>query len=195
MVPVASVALGLGLLTRDRRRGVNFFTSTYSQLLLAANGVHLNVIGAENLTAQRPAVFIFNHRNQVDPSSSPRWCVTTGPRSARRSWKATRSSAPWVNYSTPSSSTATTPQPRWKHCTRSKSVRKTGSRSSLLPRAPGSTPPRSGVQERAVSHRDGSRYPDRADRDPQRRDHRRPQLHHDEPRHGRCRGVSADSGR
>lgn len=67
MVPVASVALGLGLLTRDRRRGVNFFTSTYSQLLLAANGVHLNVIGAENLTAQRPAVFIFNHRNQVDP--------------------------------------------------------------------------------------------------------------------------------
>ncbi len=67
MVPVASVALGLGLLTRNRRRGVNFFTSTYSQLLLAANGVHLNVIGAENLTAQRPAVFIFNHRNQIDP--------------------------------------------------------------------------------------------------------------------------------
>jgi putative phosphoserine phosphatase/1-acylglycerol-3-phosphate O-acyltransferase len=29
--------------------------------------VHLNVIGRENLTAQRPAVFIFNHRNQVDP--------------------------------------------------------------------------------------------------------------------------------
>jgi putative phosphoserine phosphatase/1-acylglycerol-3-phosphate O-acyltransferase len=29
--------------------------------------VHLNVIGKENLTAQRPAVFIFNHRNQVDP--------------------------------------------------------------------------------------------------------------------------------
>ncbi len=29
--------------------------------------MHLNVIGAENLTAQRPAVFIFNHRNQADP--------------------------------------------------------------------------------------------------------------------------------
>ncbi|MBV9513907.1 MAG: 1-acyl-sn-glycerol-3-phosphate acyltransferase, partial [Mycobacteriaceae bacterium] len=27
----------------------------------------VNVIGEENLTAQRPAVFIFNHRNQVDP--------------------------------------------------------------------------------------------------------------------------------
>ena len=67
IVPVAAGAVGIGLLTRSRRRGVNFFTSTWSQLLLAASGVHLNVIGAENLTAERPAVFIFNHRNQADP--------------------------------------------------------------------------------------------------------------------------------
>lgn len=67
MVPVAAGALGIGLLTRSRRRGVNFFTSTWSQLLLATSGVHLNVVGAENLTAQRPAVFLFNHRNQADP--------------------------------------------------------------------------------------------------------------------------------
>ena len=67
MFPVAAGAFGIGLLTRSRRRGVNFFTSTWSQLLLATSGVHLNVVGAENLTAQRPAVFIFNHRNQADP--------------------------------------------------------------------------------------------------------------------------------
>lgn len=67
MFPVAAGAVGIGLLTGSRRRGVNFFTSTFSQLLLATTGVHLNVIGKENLTAQRPAVFIFNHRNQVDP--------------------------------------------------------------------------------------------------------------------------------
>ncbi|KAA8969586.1 HAD-IB family hydrolase/lysophospholipid acyltransferase family protein [Mycobacterium sp.] len=67
VLPVATGALWIGLLTRSRRRGVNFFTSTWSQLLLAASGVQLNVIGAENLTVQRPAVFIFNHRNQVDP--------------------------------------------------------------------------------------------------------------------------------
>jgi putative phosphoserine phosphatase / 1-acylglycerol-3-phosphate O-acyltransferase len=67
LVPVAAGAVGIGLLTRSRRRGVNFFTSTWSQLLLAASGVHLNVIGAENLNAERPAVFIFNHRNQADP--------------------------------------------------------------------------------------------------------------------------------
>src|SRR5271166_3219106 len=67
MIPVAAGAVGIGVLTGSRRKGVNFFTSTFSQLLLATCGVHLNVIGQENLTAQRPAVFLFNHRNQVDP--------------------------------------------------------------------------------------------------------------------------------
>jgi putative phosphoserine phosphatase / 1-acylglycerol-3-phosphate O-acyltransferase len=67
LFPVAAGAVGVGLLTRSRRRGVNFFTANYSQLLLALTGVNVNVLGEENLTAQRPAVFIFNHRNQVDP--------------------------------------------------------------------------------------------------------------------------------
>lgn len=67
MVPVGAGALGWGLLNRSRRRGVNFFTTYFPQAMLAVNGVQLNVIGQENLTASRPAVFIFNHRNQVDP--------------------------------------------------------------------------------------------------------------------------------
>jgi putative phosphoserine phosphatase/1-acylglycerol-3-phosphate O-acyltransferase len=67
MMPIAAGAVGLGLLTRNRRTGVNFFTSTFGRTLLTATGVNLNVLGKENLTAQRPAVFIFNHRNQVDP--------------------------------------------------------------------------------------------------------------------------------
>jgi putative phosphoserine phosphatase / 1-acylglycerol-3-phosphate O-acyltransferase len=67
LVPVAAGAVGIGLVTRSRRRGVNFLTATWSQLLLAASGVQLNIFGAENLTAERPAVFIFNHRNQADP--------------------------------------------------------------------------------------------------------------------------------
>ena len=67
IIPAASGALGWGLLTRNRRRGVNFFTSAFPQMLLAINGVHLNVIGEENLTKKRPAVFIFNHRNNFDP--------------------------------------------------------------------------------------------------------------------------------
>lgn len=67
MVPVGAGALGLGLLSGSRRRGVNFFTALFPHLLLSLNGVRLNVIGKENLSASRPAVFIFNHRNQVDP--------------------------------------------------------------------------------------------------------------------------------
>ncbi|WP_422746157.1 HAD-IB family hydrolase [Mycobacterium sp. WMMD1722] len=67
LMPVAAGALGVGLLTRNRRTGVNFFTSNWSRLLLATAGINLNVVGRENLTAQRPAVFIFNHRNQADP--------------------------------------------------------------------------------------------------------------------------------
>ncbi|MCK8642522.1 HAD-IB family hydrolase/lysophospholipid acyltransferase family protein [Mycobacterium colombiense] len=67
IVPVGAGAVAMGVLTGSRRRGANFFTSVFSQTVLATTGVHLNVIGKENLRAQRPAVFIYNHRNQVDP--------------------------------------------------------------------------------------------------------------------------------
>jgi putative phosphoserine phosphatase/1-acylglycerol-3-phosphate O-acyltransferase len=67
LVPVAAGAIGLGLLTRNRRTGVNFFTSAWSRLLMTTIGIDLNVLGEENLTVKRPAVFIFNHRNQADP--------------------------------------------------------------------------------------------------------------------------------
>jgi putative phosphoserine phosphatase/1-acylglycerol-3-phosphate O-acyltransferase len=67
VVPAAYGAVGWGLLTRSRRRGVNFFTTAFPQLLLGVNGVKLDVLGAENLTHRRPAVFLFNHRNNIDP--------------------------------------------------------------------------------------------------------------------------------
>jgi putative phosphoserine phosphatase / 1-acylglycerol-3-phosphate O-acyltransferase len=65
-LPVAAGALGLGVLSGNRRNGVNFFTASWPRLLLAAGGVSINVIGKENLTTRRPAVFIFNHRNVFD---------------------------------------------------------------------------------------------------------------------------------
>jgi putative phosphoserine phosphatase/1-acylglycerol-3-phosphate O-acyltransferase len=67
IVPAAYGAVGWGLLTGSRRRGVNFFTSAFPQMLLGLNGVRLNIVGEENLNKQRPAVFIFNHRNNFDP--------------------------------------------------------------------------------------------------------------------------------
>lgn len=122
IVPVAAGAVGIGVLTGSRRRGVNFFTSTFSQLLLATSGVHLNVIGKENLTAQRPAVFIFNHRNQVDP-------VIAGAL-VRDNWvgvgKKELASDPIMGTLgscwTVCSSTVMIRSPRWRHCTRLRSA-------------------------------------------------------------------------
>ena len=64
--PVAAGALGIGVVSHSRRAGVNFLTRYWPEIVLALNGVRLNVIGEENLTAQRPAVFLFNHRNNFD---------------------------------------------------------------------------------------------------------------------------------
>lgn len=66
-VPLAAGAVGLGLLSGSRRRGLNFFASTWPRALLATNGIRFTVVGAQNLTARRPAVFLYNHRNRVDP--------------------------------------------------------------------------------------------------------------------------------
>jgi putative phosphoserine phosphatase / 1-acylglycerol-3-phosphate O-acyltransferase len=66
LAPVAAGALSLGVLTWNKRTGLNFLTRTWPETVLALNGVKLNVTGAENLTAQRPAVFLFNHRNNFD---------------------------------------------------------------------------------------------------------------------------------
>jgi putative phosphoserine phosphatase / 1-acylglycerol-3-phosphate O-acyltransferase len=64
--PIAVGALGIGVLTRNKRTGVNFLTRYWPEAVLALSGVKLNVTGAENLTARRPAVFLFNHRNNFD---------------------------------------------------------------------------------------------------------------------------------
>lgn len=67
LLPAAAGGLSLGILTRNRRTGVNFFTAAWTRLLMTSIGIELNVLGEENLTAKRPAVFLFNHRNQADP--------------------------------------------------------------------------------------------------------------------------------
>ncbi len=66
LAPLAAGALGIGLLTRNKRTGINFLTRFWPETVLALNGVKLNVTGAQNLTADRPAVFLFNHRNNFD---------------------------------------------------------------------------------------------------------------------------------
>jgi putative phosphoserine phosphatase / 1-acylglycerol-3-phosphate O-acyltransferase len=60
------VGIAVGLLTGDRRRGANLAASLGPDLALAVAGVHLNVVGDENLWSDRPAVFIFNHQSSID---------------------------------------------------------------------------------------------------------------------------------
>jgi 1-acyl-sn-glycerol-3-phosphate acyltransferase len=65
-LPVAVGAVGAGILNREKRSGINFFTSRWPRLVLSIGGVELDVVGRENLLSTRPAVFIFNHRNNYD---------------------------------------------------------------------------------------------------------------------------------
>ena len=64
--PLATAALGVGLVRRNKRAGVNFFTRFWPGTVLALSGVKLNVAGAEHLTERRPAVFLFNLRSNAD---------------------------------------------------------------------------------------------------------------------------------
>jgi putative phosphoserine phosphatase/1-acylglycerol-3-phosphate O-acyltransferase len=64
--PLAAGALGIGMLSRNKRAGVNFLTKYWPETMLALNGVKLSVTGAAHLTERRPAVFTFNHRNNFD---------------------------------------------------------------------------------------------------------------------------------
>jgi putative phosphoserine phosphatase/1-acylglycerol-3-phosphate O-acyltransferase len=66
LAPAAAAGLFVGLLTRDRRSGVNFLLARWIDALFAINGVKLRVQGREHLWSHRPAVFIFNHRNNFD---------------------------------------------------------------------------------------------------------------------------------
>ena len=72
LVPIAAGAVGLGLLTRNRRTGVNFFTSAFGRSLLTATGVNLNVLGKENLTRSGPRCSSSTIATRSIPSSRAR---------------------------------------------------------------------------------------------------------------------------
>lgn len=60
------LGLGLGLLNGKRSTALEVAATVGGELSLAAAGVTLDVSGAENLWAARPAIFIFNHQSQLD---------------------------------------------------------------------------------------------------------------------------------
>ncbi|MGH9206330.1 MAG: HAD-IB family hydrolase, partial [Acidimicrobiales bacterium] len=65
--PAFLVALPPAMAKRDGRQWVNRSVELWSDWVLAASDVSLNVTDAPNLWAQRPAVFIYNHQSNFDP--------------------------------------------------------------------------------------------------------------------------------
>lgn len=66
VLPLAGIGLGIGILRRNKRAGMNFVSSNWLDIMFALNGVKIRLVGKENAWATRPAVFIFNHRNNFD---------------------------------------------------------------------------------------------------------------------------------
>jgi putative phosphoserine phosphatase / 1-acylglycerol-3-phosphate O-acyltransferase len=67
MLPSMLGGVAIGVLNRDRSQIAEFGVSSWIQLLFAITGVEVQVTGEENLWSHRPAVFIYNHRNNFDP--------------------------------------------------------------------------------------------------------------------------------
>ena len=66
LVPLLYTGFAWGMMTRDKRAGANMALPAWADSVLLASNVKLNVVGRKNLWAQRPAVFLFNHRNNFD---------------------------------------------------------------------------------------------------------------------------------
>ena len=66
LVPLLYTGFAWGMMTRDKRAGANMALPAWADSVLLASNVKLNVVGKKNLWAQRPAVFLFNHRNNFD---------------------------------------------------------------------------------------------------------------------------------
>jgi putative phosphoserine phosphatase / 1-acylglycerol-3-phosphate O-acyltransferase len=65
-IPIGALGIAVAALTRNRRHAVNFTTQRWLDAVFAINGVRLDVTGREHLRSSRPAVFVFNHRNNFD---------------------------------------------------------------------------------------------------------------------------------
>lgn len=66
IVPTAFEGLVVGSVRRDRRVGVDHFIDRWLDTLFFTCGVSLHIEGRHNLWADRPAVFLFNHKNNFD---------------------------------------------------------------------------------------------------------------------------------
>jgi putative phosphoserine phosphatase/1-acylglycerol-3-phosphate O-acyltransferase len=67
LLPIAAAGVGVGLVQQDERAATNFVSENWMKAMFAFNSVEINVVNEHNAWEQRPAVFLFNHRNGFDP--------------------------------------------------------------------------------------------------------------------------------
>jgi putative phosphoserine phosphatase / 1-acylglycerol-3-phosphate O-acyltransferase len=68
LYPVGLVSAAAGLLGRSVKPAVDTAQALYPELTLAIGGVEVRAVGEEHLWSHRPAVFVWNHVNMVDPT-------------------------------------------------------------------------------------------------------------------------------
>lgn len=66
LVPSVAAGIGVAVLNRSRRDGVNLTISSWADLATSFAQIDLHVEGEEHLWSHRPAVFLFNHQSGVD---------------------------------------------------------------------------------------------------------------------------------
>jgi putative phosphoserine phosphatase/1-acylglycerol-3-phosphate O-acyltransferase len=66
-MPLAFIAsMPVLLITRSRRRAINFCTGLWADMTCTLIGLKVEITGAEHLTSIRPAVFVLNHQSNAD---------------------------------------------------------------------------------------------------------------------------------
>ena len=65
LIGAGVVGAALGTLGHDKRRGIDFATSTFGQVASVLTDVEVEVVGEQNLWSQRPAVFLINHQSSL----------------------------------------------------------------------------------------------------------------------------------
>jgi putative phosphoserine phosphatase / 1-acylglycerol-3-phosphate O-acyltransferase len=66
VIPAAAAGVAVGLANRNRRAGVDVAFPMWVDMMLGVNGVKVEVVGAENVWAARPTVYIHNHLTNFD---------------------------------------------------------------------------------------------------------------------------------
>jgi len=65
LLTASGTGLTMGVLNRDRRRGVDLATSVFGDLAVAVGDIKIDVIGQQHLWSHRPAVFFINHQSAL----------------------------------------------------------------------------------------------------------------------------------